>query len=356
MWAETEEVLRKIEDALVELRARLDEVFDDSDAMREHGAEMASLHEYWKGSRARLSEAILRPQREVVYWLSGSRQGVVGLNAAPLNVSDALRDGLFTDPHAVTLVSATLAVDHSFDYVKNRLGLEEAEAVALGSPFDYRNRALLYVPHDMPDPTQTGYQQALERVLFDTIARIGGRTLVLFTSRAHLRATYRALQAPLTHAGITLLGQDVDQSSRTRLLESFRRGSRVTLFGTSSFWEGVDVVGDALSCVVVTRLPFAVPTDPVYAARSEQFEDPFGQFAVPQAVLRRKQGVGRLIRSKSDRGAVVVLDRRLVTRSYGRVFVRSLPDCTVREGPAARTAIVVEQWIEDDPERLAQTG
>src|SRR5204863_696552 len=140
------------------------------------------------------------------------------------------------------------------------------------------------------------------------------RTLVLFTSRAHLKASHAALRDKLAARGISLLAQGIDQSSRTRLLESFRRGSRVVLFGTNAFWEGIDVVGDALSCVMLARLPFAVPTDPVYAARAEQFDDPFAEYAVPQAVLRLKQGFGRLIRSRTDRGAVIVLDRRIVTR------------------------------------------
>src|SRR6202165_3575925 len=152
----------------------------------------------------------------------------------------------------------------------------------------------------------------MERTILDVVTRLSGRTLVLFTRRAPLRTTYLALRDPLGATHISVLAQGIDESSRTRLLESFRRGSRVVLFGTNAFWEGIDVVGEALSCVMVTRLPFAVPPDPVYAARAEQFDDPFNQYAVPQAVLRLKQGFGRLIRSNADRGAVVVLDRRLV--------------------------------------------
>jgi DNA polymerase-3 subunit epsilon/ATP-dependent DNA helicase DinG len=144
-----------------------------------------------------------------------------------------------------------------------------------------------------------------------------------------------------------VLGQGIDESSRTRLLEAFRHGSQVALFGTNAFWEGIDVVGEALSCVVVARLPFAVPTDPIYAARAEQFDAPFMQYAVPQAVLRLKQGFGRLIRSRSDRGAVVILDRRLVTRFYGQTFLRSLPPCSVKQGPLRRTGLEVEAWLEE---------
>ena len=201
------------------------------------------------------------------------------------------------------------------------------------------------MPNDLPDPTQPGYQSRMERTVVDVVTRLQGRTLVLFTSRAQLRTTYHALREPLAAQGIKLLGQGIDETSRTRLLDSFRRGSRVALFGTNAFWEGIDVVGEALSCVMLTRLPFAVPTDPVYAARAEQFEDPFAEYAVPQAVLRLKQGFGRLIRSRTDRGAVVVLDRRIVTRFYGQVFLRSLPGCSVKQGPASRAGVEVADWL-----------
>jgi DNA polymerase-3 subunit epsilon/ATP-dependent DNA helicase DinG len=148
------------------------------------------------------------------------------------------------------------------------------------------------------------------------------------------------------------MAQGIDESSRTRLLERFRRGSRVVLFGTSAFWEGIDVVGEALSCVMLARLPFAVPSDPIYAARAEQFEEPFSQYAVPQAVLRLKQGFGRLIRSRTDRGAVVVLDRRIITRFYGQVFLRSLPSCSIRQGPASRAGVEVSEWLSPAAEQL----
>jgi DNA polymerase-3 subunit epsilon/ATP-dependent DNA helicase DinG len=285
-----------------------------------------------------------------VYWLSGGgRFRYAWLNAAPLEVATLLRERLFAVPEATILVSATMAIGGSFEYVKRRLGLEDARAEALGSPFDYQRAALLYVPNDLPDPNQQGYQSLMERTILDVVTRLNGRTLVLFTSRAQLRTTYQALRDPLAAKHITLLAQGIDESSRTRLLESFRRGSRVVLFGTNAFWEGIDVVGEALSCVMVTRLPFAVPTDPIYAARAEQFDDPFGQYAVPQAVLRLKQGFGRLIRARSDRGAVVVLDRRLVTRSYGQVFVRSLPSCSVKQGPSVRTGLEALGWLTPEP-------
>src|SRR5207302_4265025 len=190
----------------------------------------------------------------------GRRLREAWLNAAPIEVASLLRERLFAAPEASVLVSATLAIGGSFDYVERRLGLEEAASHALGSPFDYARAALLYVPNDLPDPTQPGYQALMERTILDVITRLHGRTLVLFTSRAHLKTTYLGLRDQLAAQGVKLMAQGIDETSRTRLIERFRRGSRVALFGTNAFWEGIDVVGDALSCVMVTRLPFAVPT------------------------------------------------------------------------------------------------
>jgi DNA polymerase-3 subunit epsilon/ATP-dependent DNA helicase DinG len=347
IWASATEHLQGVERLVTLVVAELDGLPGAPEAAHNLAAELNGQLDYWRDVRRRLHTAVHLPSSGAVHWISngGGRARSAWLSAAPLDVSSLLRDRLFEAPETVILVSATLAIGGSFDYVKQRLGLDDASASALGSPFDYAKAALLYVPNDLPDPNQPGYQAALERAILDVTSRLRGRTLVLFTSRAHLRATYYALHGPLAAQHVTLLGQGIDDSSRTRLLESFRRGAHVALFGTNAFWEGIDVVGEALSCVMVARLPFAVPTDPVYAARAEQFDEPFSQYAVPQAVLRLKQGVGRLIRSRSDRGAVIVLDRRLVTRIYGQVFLRSLPPCSTKQGPVGRTGIEVDDWL-----------
>jgi DNA polymerase-3 subunit epsilon/ATP-dependent DNA helicase DinG len=351
LWAVAVEHQQTVERTIAEVTAELEALPGPSDATHDLASELSSQLDYWRDARRRLNSCVHEPGPGSVYWVGGGgRYRTAWLNAAPIEVASLLRDRLFGQPEASILVSATLAIGGSFEYVKQRLGLEGARGEALGSPFDYPRAALLYVPNDLPDPTQPGYQAAMERAILDVVTHLHGRTLVLFTSRAMLRATYQALREPLSAKRISLLAQGIDESSRTRLLESFRRGSRVVLFGTNAFWEGIDVVGDALSCVMVCRLPFAVPTDPVYAARAEQFDDPFGQFAVPQAVLRLKQGFGRLIRSRTDRGVVVVLDRRLVTRYYGQVFLRSLPNCSVKQGPSARSGVEAEQWLSPAPE------
>lgn len=358
LWAEATEHQQRVEHAIVEVTAELESLPGGLDAARDLAAELSGHLDYWRDVRRRLQACIHMPGPSTVYWIAGGGRfrSAWLLNAAPLEVASLLRDRLFAGPEASILASATLAIGGSFDYVKQRLGVEDARAEALGSPFDYASAALLYVPNDLPDPTQAGYQATMERAILDVVKRLNGRTLVLFTSRAHLKATYQALRGPLAAQRITLLAQGVDESSRTRLLEAFRHGSRVVLFGTNAFWEGIDVVGEALSCVMVTRLPFAVPTDPIYAARAEQFEDPFGQYAVPQAVLRLKQGFGRLIRSHADRGAVVVLDRRLVTRFYGQVFVRSLPPCSLKQGPAGRIGLAAEEWLRPATQLMLQVA
>jgi DNA polymerase-3 subunit epsilon/ATP-dependent DNA helicase DinG len=232
--------------------------------------------------------------------------------------------------------------------VKQRLGVADAKELLLGSPFDYKRAALVLVPTDMPEPQHPAYQQALEQALVALCSASNGRALVLFTSHAALRATAHATRRPLARNGIQVLAQGVD-GTPAELLEALKTKSGAVVFGTSSFWEGVDVVGDALSLLVITKLPFSVPTDPVFAARSALFDEPFKEYALPQAVLRFKQGFGRLIRHKADRGAVVVLDRRIRSKSYGRTFLESLPSCSISEAPAEQLPKIVARWLAARP-------
>ena len=176
----------------------------------------------------------------------------------------------------------------------------------------------------------------------------GGRMLVLFTSNMALRQTYRAVQEPLEDHEIILLGQGLDGSRRS-IMQRFKEAERAVLFGTSSFWEGVDIVGDALSVLVITKLPFAVPNDPIFSARSELFDDPFSSYAVPQAILKFKQGFGRLIRSAQDHGVVALLDRRLLSKRYGRSFLNSLPHCTTRQGSLRQLPDAAAHWLASRP-------
>jgi DNA polymerase-3 subunit epsilon/ATP-dependent DNA helicase DinG len=295
--------------------------------------------------RLRLHGVIADPASTMIYWLEASRAArAVSLHAAPLRVSDTLASRLFADKATLVLTSATLTANGSFAYVRERLGLPEADDVRLESPFDFQRAALLFLADDMPEPGRPGYQRRLEQTLIAQGLATQGRTLVLFTSHSSLRATYAAIKGPLEARGILVLGQRIDGSPR-QLLDRLRANPTSVVLGTASFWEGVDVVGEALSVLVIAKLPFRVPTDPVFAARSELFDNPFAEYAVPQTILTFKQGFGRLIRSRTDRGVVAVLDRRLLSKSYGAAFLASLPTCTVRQAAADRLPAAARDWL-----------
>jgi DNA polymerase-3 subunit epsilon/ATP-dependent DNA helicase DinG len=184
----------------------------------------------------------------------------------------------------------------------------------------------------------------VDHALINLCKASGGRTLVLFTSYAQLKRTARTIRGPLAKNDIIVYEQG-EGASPNALLESFRSSERAVLLGTRSFWEGVDVPGEALSVLVIVKLPFAVPTDPLVAARSETFEDPFYEYQLPEAILRFRQGFGRLIRTQSDRGVVAILDRRVLTKKYGRAFLDSLPQCTVRAGPLSELPHAAAKWL-----------
>ena len=295
-----------------------------------------------------MNALIAQPSPSGIYWAEVSAQNEeISLHAAPLHVGPLVRKHLFMPKECVILTSATLRTGGEFDFIRERLNAWEAEEVAVGSPFDYASSTLLYLPTDIPEPYQPYYQRTVEQALIDLCRATRGRTLVLFTSYSQLRNTSKAITRPLAEEEIVVYTQGAG-TSRNQLLESFRTTPRAVLLGTRSFWEGIDVVGEALSCLVITRLPFSVPSDPIFAARSETFDEPFTQYALPEAILRFRQGFGRLIRSKTDRGVVVILDRRIQTKSYGQAFLDSLPACTVRQGPLAALPRVAAQWIDGD--------
>lgn len=299
-----------------------------------------------RSTRDSISQIVHKPVDNQVYWMEHNQdRGFLSLSAAPLHVGDLVRQNIFSQKESVVMTSATLCVGGKFDYLRDRLSAWEAEELAVGSPFDYKSSTLVYAPMDMPEPHQPYYQRTIDETLIELCKAMGGRTLVLFTSYSQLRSTARAITAPLAEEDILVLEQG-DGGSRQQLLASFRDTPRAVLLGTRSFWEGIDVMGEALSCLVITRLPFAVPTEPVFAARSETFEDPFNQYAVPESVLRFRQGFGRLIRSRTDRGVFVVLDKRIISKAYGRVFMDSLPSCTVRRSSLTELPESARRWIQ----------
>lgn len=269
-------------------------------------------------------------------WLEikkNSRGSQATICVAPLEVDETIKTALFDPISTVVLTSATLTVGSSFGYLRRRTGLELLEPerlleLSLASPFDYAQQALVGIPRDLPDPTSFSFRQPLADAVLRAVSISQGGAFVLFTSFELLRQTHAALKTALEQQGLTVLRQG-EGGGRHQLLARFRKEQHAVLFGTDSFWEGVDVKGDALRLVVIARLPFQVPTEPIQQARAERITslggDPFREMSVPQAVLKLRQGFGRLIRSRTDRGAVLILDSRMVTKNYGTRFRKSLP-------------------------------
>jgi ATP-dependent DNA helicase DinG len=264
---------------------------------------------------------------EYVYFVESRGRGIF-LRASPIDVSSIVRELLLDRMRATVLTSATLTVDGTFAYIRDRLGVRKAAEVQLPSEFDFTRQAILYLPPRMPDPRSPEFAMAAGHQVIEILRRTQGRAFVLFTSYAALR-TVQAIAEMALDFPILVQGT----APRTELLKQFRQTPHAVLFATSSFWQGVDVVGEALSCVIVDKLPFASPSDPVTGARMEAIRarggEPFGEYQVPLAILTLQQGLGRLIRHRQDRGVLAVLDPRLRTKGYGRRFIASLPPAPV---------------------------
>lgn len=282
---------------------------------------------------ASLSALLQQNLDEHVYWLeitARRRFPRAVLRGVPINLSEPLRQHVFDKTDRALLTSATLTANRKFDFVNERIGYEPSEQIILDGPFDFSSQALLYVPKDLPGPDEKTdkYVPAMARRIRELIHASDGKAFVLFTSYEMLNRVYRVLKPLLPEYPLLKQGD----MPPARMIREFKEAPSV-IFGTSSFWQGVDVPGEALSNVIITKLPFDVPSEPLIEARIEDLRNrsinPFRHFQLPRAIIQLRQGFGRLIRKKTDRGIVAILDTRLVTRSYGKYFIDSLPDCPV---------------------------
>ncbi len=280
-------------------------------------------------SRADLEFVAQCADSRYVYWYERRGRGIF-LQATPIEIGEILREHLFDRVFGSVLTSATLTSDGSFQFIRQRLGIGKAQEVIVPSHFDFVRQAVLYLPKRMPDPRSPDFSAAMFEEICQILRKTEGRAFVLFTSIAQMREMYERVRKTVDFPCLVQ-----GEGSKNGLLQRFRSTPNAVLFATSSFWQGVDVQGQALSCVIIDKLPFAVPTDPVVAARQryleEQGRNAFLEYSVPQAVIMLKQGLGRLIRSNEDVGVLAVLDPRLRTKSYGAIFLKSLPPCPVTD-------------------------
>ena len=298
------------------------------DALKDPSAEAENMLRRARQLRFDLQFIVSGDDRSFVYWIERRGRGTF-LRASPIDVSGLLADKLFEKTESVVLTSATLTSAGSFTYIRERLGLtEKTDELDAPTSFDFAEQAILYLPPRMPDPRSPQWADAAADQVTQILQASEGRAFVLCTSFAGLNALYERVAPELD---FPCLRQG--ETSKTGLLEKFRETPNAVLFATSSFWQGVDVRGEALSCVIIEKLPFAVPTDPVVAARLRFLDDQgassFYAYSVPQAIISLKQGLGRLIRSTTDRGVLAILDPRLQNKGYGKVFLQSLPPCRV---------------------------
>ncbi|MBI5694711.1 MAG: helicase, partial [Nitrospirae bacterium] len=311
----------RLADPLVELRAQADRLAGTASAL----------------------DGLLKGRDDgIVRWVEAPARKagrVISLCGSPLNVAQEIKERIYDRLKTVVITSATLTVKKRFEYIDKRLGLDllPPDRLITGvfpSPFDYRTQVIIGIPKDIPNPTDKAFGDALTGLVRESLTASRGRAFVLFTSFRMLHQVYDALEPELSAMGIQ--GMKQGDFPRHRLLQNFREYGSAALFGTDSFWEGVDVMGDALSNVIITKLPFSVPDDPVVEARQEEITaaggNAFMEYIVPQAVIKFRQGFGRLIRSRTDRGSIMVFDRRIVEKNYGREFLASLPEGRVVTG------------------------
>ena len=353
-WGEVEltwdDTMRSLK-PLIELIGKLIQgIADISEFLKEEDNELAgslsNVFRKFSEIQENLDSLVFNPKPEQVYWAEIQPNGNrLSLHSAPIHIGSLMEKFLWREKSSVILTSATLTTAGEFDYIRGRLNAQDAYELSLGSPFDYETASLLYLVNDIPEPgDRQGHQRGVEQGLIQLCKATGGKTLVLFTSYDQLKRTSQAI-APILVKNDIIIYEQGEGASPHSLLETFRSSERAVLLGTCAFWEGVDVPGAALSVLVIVKLPFDVPSDPIVAARSESFEDPFNQYSLPEAILRFRQGFGRLIRTQSDRGVVAVFDSRILKKRYGKQFLDLIPTCTVKVGPMENLPGNAVRWL-----------
>lgn len=313
-------------EAYFALDSALERLETGIDVYSEKMTEAENLLKRIRQTRFDMDFICTQAEKNYVYWLERRGRGMF-LRASPIDVSELLREKLFDKTETVVLTSATLSSNGKFDFIKNRLGLEDnakTETLLAPSSFDYQKQAVIYIPKAMPDPRAPEYAQVAAKEIVKLLQITNGRAFILATSNYSMNALYELVSMRVNFPCLVQ-----GSMSKAGLLERFKTTKNAVLFATSSFWQGVDVRGRQLSCVIIDKLPFAVPSDPVVAARTRFIDENGGKsffdYSVPNAVITLKQGIGRLIRSKTDKGVIAILDTRLRTKSYGRDFINSLP-------------------------------
>ena len=343
-WESLSAFMRECTGSLATLhRAALDGIFhlvDEGPA-----GELAGAVEALAEIDTNLASIFGRFEEDRIQWLDFVRRNLT-LHSTPLDVGPILAEQLFAAKESVVLTSATLATDSRFDFLRKRVGFpEDCDELLVDSPFNYRRNTLLLVPDDLPDPRRgADHSSGTAEVIVNMAQALDGHMLALFTSHTALRDASFRVRGRLRAEGISVLAQGIDGTPR-QLIGRLQTDPRAVLLGTASFWEGVDLESGILRGLLVCRLPFPVPNDPVVKARGNLYNNPFNEYQVPNAVLRFRQGFGRLIRSKTDRGAVVILDRRIQTANYGDRFLNALPPCTIQASTVSSVGRQAAQWL-----------